>query len=104
MKYLARIVIFFVVVLSCSVFYAQTRSSVPVKSADSVAVKTVQDTTLTDTVAQDTCYHPLRLIPDSILNPNRPYNKNAFKFRYDAFKEQMKNPWIADALREILTR
>lgn len=104
MKYLARIVILFAVILSYSVFYAQTRSSVPVKSADSVAVKTVQDTTLTDTVVQDTCYHPLRLIPDSILNSNRPYNQNAFKFRYDVFKEQMKNPWIADALREILTR
>lgn len=94
MKNLARIIILFVLVLSNFVFCVQARSSEPAKSADSAIAKTMQDT----------CYHSLRMMPDSVLYSNKPYNQNAFKFRYNALKEQMKNSWIADALREILTR
>ena len=101
MKNLVRIIMLFIVALSSSEFFAQTKSSVPYTS--SKAVKIEQDTTLADTVTPDTCYHPLRLISDSVLNLNRAYNQNAYKFRYNSFKERMKKPWIADALREILT-
>lgn len=86
--------------MSGSVFSAQTISPVPTNEIDTLAVNVLQDTTVVDTIAQDTFYRSLRILPDMTM----PYNQNAFKFKYDAFKEQMKNPWIADALREILFR
>lgn len=32
------------------------------------------------------------------------YNKDAFKFSYDPFKEKMKEPWIGDILKAIIFR
>lgn len=59
MKNLVRIIMLFIVALSSSEFFAQTKSTVTYKSSE--AVKIGQDTSFVDTITQDTCYHPLRL-------------------------------------------
>lgn len=104
MRVLAKFVVAITAIMSSSVFSAQTTSDAPAVGIDSLTVKDVQYTAHTDSIALHPRFYSLRIYPDSVINRNRPYNQNAFKFRYDAFKEQMKNPWIADALREILYR
>lgn len=90
--------------LSSSAFSAQTKSNPPSNIAATVIDNGLNDSADVNKSVSDTCCHSLRLLPDSVLTPKGFYNQNAIKFKYDAFKEQMKKPWIADALREILSR
>ena len=102
MRNLAKCLLFLLIDLNSVAFSAQAVSSPPANSMDSTAIKAIYDTLQIDSTAQNTCYHSLKIQSDSVQNLKRPYNKNAFKFRYEALKEQLKNPWVADALREIL--
>ena len=104
MKNLSKIPVFLIAVLSSSVFSAQTKSNEAVSVVASLIETDSNDSAKAGALMQDSCYHPLRICPDSVMNVTRAYNRNALKFKYDAFKEQMNNPWIADALREILFR
>lgn len=99
MKNLARFVILLIVCLSSPGFSAQSISNAASNQVDTLCIKAIPDT-----AARDTCCNSIRFCPDSVLRLRMPYNQNALKFRYDAFKMQMKHPWIADALREILSR
>lgn len=50
-------------------------------------------------------YRPMMLHRDSVRHSLRSaYNQNAFRMRYDPFKEKMKEPWLGDILREIFFR
>lgn len=76
-------------------------------SNDSLALDTTTQDTLVSTSidysAIDTVlYRSIMLYRDSIgYNLKKPYNKDDFKFKYDSFKEKMKEPWIGDILKEI---
>ena len=104
MRSFARFVILLIAVQSCSVFSAQNVGNVLICDSDSLPAGKAQEVALMDTSALDNAHHPLSSYPDSLLDLNRPYNRDFFKFRYDASRARMRNPWIADALREVLFR
>lgn len=41
------------------------------------------------------------LYQDSFRNLKKTYNKDVFNFKYDPFKEKMKEPWIGDILKDF---
>lgn len=102
MRNFAKCLLFFLTGLNSQFFSAQTVSNPSANGMDSTAIKAIPDTLQMTSTAQNTCYHSFRIQPDSVQNLKRHYNNNAFKFKHDAFKEQMKNSWVADALREII--
>lgn len=53
----------------------------------------------------DTACKSIMFTGDSINNKlNKPYNKDAFRFKYDSFREKMKEPWLNDILKNIFFR
>lgn len=121
MNNLAKIFILLIVVLSSSVFFAQTTNNMIKSRVDTLTINVSNDSLALDTTTQDTLvstsidsstmensaidtvlYRSIMLYRDSIgYNLKKPYNKDDFKFKYDSFKEKMKGPWIGDILKEI---
>lgn len=124
MSCLVRIPILLIIV-SNSALFAQTTSNKIIGSVDTFAINVSQDSLAMDTTMQDTLvvntnvdsltveeyamdtnlYRSIMLYKDSIrYNLNRTCNGDVFKFKYDPFKEKMKEPWIGDILKEIFFR
>ena len=101
MNRFVRIPILLIVVLSNSVLFAQTTSDKIISSVDTFAINVSQDSLAMDTAL----YRPIMLYRDCIrYNLNKACNGDVFKFKYDPFKEKMKEPWIGDILKEIFFR
>ena len=56
-----------------------------------------------DEINDSALYYRLILHYRDSVNHNlkRIYNKDAFKFKDDYFREKMREPWIGDVLRDI---
>lgn len=120
MKNLTKILILLIASLSYSVFFAQTANNRIISNTDTLTLNGLNNSLITDTTRQDTLDVKSRIdsakvkdisLYKSILyrdtihyNLNKPYNKEVFKFKYDSFKEKMKDPWIGDILKEIFFR
>lgn len=125
MSNLAKTPILLIVVLSSSVFFAQTTSLKIINSIDTLTINVSRDSLAIDTTMQDTLvvnanidsltvensaidttlYRSIMLYRYSIrYNLKKPYNKDIFKFKYDSFKEKMKEPWIGDILKDVFFR
>ena len=119
-----KLITLIVVVLNTSSLFAQTTSK-KVSTGDTLAVNIAMDSLAISTTTQDkpvkrqqfdflvvgdkiidtTPYQSIMFHQDSIRkNLNRPYNKDVFNFKYDSFKEKMKDPWIGNILKEIFFR
>lgn len=124
MNNLAKIFILLIIVLSSSVFFAQTTNNMIISSVDTLTINVSNDSLTIDTTTQNTLvstsidsstmensaidtvlYRSIMLYRDSIsYNLKKPYNKDVFKFKYDSFKEKMKEPWIGDILKDFFFR
>lgn len=122
MNNLVKIFILLIVALSSSVFFAQTTNNMITSRVDTLTINVSNDSLAMDTTTQDTLastnidsstvensvidtvsYRSIMLYRDSIrYNLKKPYNKDVLKFKYDSFKEKMKEPWIGDILRRFL--
>jgi hypothetical protein len=127
MKNVFKILILLVVVLSGSSIFAQTNKSFTSDKdtldiafeEDTLVTSTIQDTLATTHTAKDsittkqdginvttdsTLYYRLILqYRDSVRHDlKRTFNKDAFKFEHDYYREKFKQPWIGDILGDIL--
>lgn len=59
-----------------------------------------------DEINDSALYYRLILHYRDSVNHNlkRIYNKDAFKFKDDYFREKMREPWIGDVLRDIFLK
>ena len=120
MKDVLKISILLILALSNGALFAQTNRSLNL-NRDTLDIKFVKDTLVTSTI-QDTLatipavkdsitakqdeindsalYYRLILHYRDSVNHNlkRIYNKDAFKFKDDYFREKMREPWIGDVL------
>lgn len=124
MNNLIKILITLIVVLNTSSLLSQTTIK-KVSTGDTLTVNIAMDSLAISTTTQDkpvkrqqfdflvvgdkiidtTPYQSIMFHQDSIRkNLNRPYNKDVFNFKYDSFKEKMKDPWIGNILKEIFFR
>lgn len=120
MNNLIKILITLIVVLNTSSLLSQTTIK-KVSTGDTLAVDSLAISTTTqdkpvkrqqfdflvvgDKIIDTTPYQSIMFHQDSIRkNLNRPYNKDVFNFKYDSFKEKMKDPWIGNFLKEIFFR
>ena len=102
MSNFTKIFILLVVSINSSVFFAGTESNNKINNADTLTVNALNDSLTNDNT---TLYKSIILNRDSFrYYLNKPYNKASFKFKYDSFKEKMKDPWIGDILKEIFFR
>lgn len=102
MSNFTKIFILLVVSINSSVFFAGTESNNKINNADTLNVNALNDSLTNDNT---TLYKSIILNRDSFsYYLNKPYNKESFKFKYDSFKEKMKDPWIGDILKEIFFR
>ena len=112
MKDVLKISILLILALSNGALFAQANRSLNL-NRDTLDLKFVKDTLVTSTI-QDTLakqdeindsalYYRLILHYRDSVNHNlkRIYNKDAFKFKDDYFREKMREPWIGDVLRYI---
>ena len=68
---------------------------------DNYADSLTNETNIADTAS----YQSIMFYQNGIRNNlSRSYGKNAFNFKYDSFKEKMKEPWIGDILKELFFR
>lgn len=127
MKDVFKILILLAVVLSGSSLFAQTNKSFTSDKdtldiafeEDTLVTSTIQDTLVTTHTAKDsittkqdgnnvatdsTLYYRLILqYRDSVRHDfKRTFNKDAFKFEHDYYREKFKQPWIGDILGDIL--
>lgn len=127
MKNVFKILILLVVVLSGSSIFAQTNKSFTSDKdtldiafeEDTLVTSTIHDTLATTHTAKDsittkqdginvttdsTLYYRLILqYRDSVRHDlKRTFNKDAFKFEHDYYREKFKQPWIGDILGDIL--
>ena len=123
MKDVLKISILLILALSNGALFAQTNRSLN-SDKDTLDIKFVKDTLVTSTIqdtlatthaAKDSIIAKQDEINDSALyyrlilhyrdsvnhNLKRIYNKDAFKFKDDYFREKMREPWIGDVLRDI---
>lgn len=120
-----KISILLIVALSAPAFCAWSSSKTVISNTGTFVINVSQDSLVVDTTAQDiiavnahvdsltvgngvadsTLYRSIILYMDSSrCNLRRPYDKDAVKFRYDSFKEKIKEPWIGDILKDIFFR
>ena len=124
MKDVLKISILLILALSNGALFAQTNRSLNL-NRDTLDIKFVKDTLVTSTI-QDTLaaipavkdsitakqdeindsalYYRLILHYRDSVNHNlkRIYNKDAFKFKDDYFREKMREPWIGDVLKRYI--
>jgi hypothetical protein len=121
MNNLAKISILLIIVLSSSTFGTQPTRNRIISSAGTLTINAPQDSLAMDTTMQEksvdgtnidsltvghsaidtTLYRSTMLYQDSFRNLKKTYNKDVFKFKYDPFKEKMKEPWIGDILKDF---
>lgn len=123
MKDVLKISILLILALSNGALFAQTnrylnlnRDTLDIKFVkDTLVTSTIQDTLATISAVKDSITAKQDEINDSALyyrlilhyrdsvnhNLKRIYNKDAFKFKDDYFREKMREPWIGDVLRDI---
>ncbi len=121
MNNLAKISILLIIVLSSSAFGTQPTRNRIISSAGTLTINAPQDSLAMDTTMQEksvnetnidsltvghstidtTLYRSTMLYQDSFRNLKKTYNKDVFKFKYDPFKEKMKEPWIGDILKDF---
>lgn len=99
-----KTLIVLIVVLNNSSFFAQTTNQRIVSCVDTINV--AKDSLVIENSAIDTAFcRAIMFYGDSIrYNLKKPYNKDVFKFKYDSFREKMKDAWLGDILKEILFR
>ncbi len=109
------VTMFFAIILGNNTLFAQTRSGKLFNAAkDTLVINATKDTLATNTVKDslaaknemnvtaDTTSYLFVVHHDSVpYNPPKTYNKDAFKFKYDAFREKMKEPWLGGILKDI---
>ena len=106
MKDVLKISILLILALSNGALFAQTNRSLNL-NRDTLDIKFVKDTLVTSTIQDEindsALYYRLILHYRDSVNHNlkRIYNKDAFKFKDDYFREKMREPWIGDVLRDI---
>ena len=121
MNNLAKISILLIIVLSSSTFGTQPTRNRIISSAGTLTINAPQDSLAMDTKKKEksvdgtnidsltvghsaidtTLYRSTMLYQDSFRNLKKTYNKDVFKFKYDPFKEKMKEPWIGDILKDF---
>ena len=115
MRNFIKIFLLLIVLLSHSPFHARTicggikgcADVLMINEVPDSFVKAVNDYSLIagKKAAVTFLYRPMMLHRDSVRHSlRRAYNQNAFRMRYDPFKEKMKEPWLGDILREIFFR
>lgn len=57
-----------------------------------------------DSVADTTQHKSIVLRPNSTHHHQKQYDRNVLNFKYDSFREKMKEPWLGDILKGILFR
>ena len=127
MKDVLKISILLILALSNGALFAQTnrylnlnRDTLDIKFVkDMLVTSTIQDTLATIPAVKDsitakqdeinvatdsTLYYRLILqYRDSVRHDfKRTFNKDAFKFEHDYYREKFKQPWIGDILGDIL--
>ena len=127
MKDVLKISILLILALSNGALFAQTnrylnlnRDKLDIKFVkDTLVTSTIQDTLATIPAVKDsitakqdeinvatdsTLYYRLILqYRDSVRHDfKRTFNKDAFKFEHDYYREKFKQPWIGDILGDIL--
>lgn len=127
MKDVLKILILLVVVLSGSSLFAQTnklfksdKDTLDIAfEKDTLVTSTIQDTLVTTHTAKDsitTKQDGINVTADSTLyyrlilqyrdsmhhNFKRTFNKDAFKFEHDYYREKFRQPWLGDILGDIL--
>ena len=127
MKDVLKISILLILALSNGALFAQTnrylnlnRDTLDIKFVkDTLVTSTIQDTLATIPAVKDsittkqdvinvatdsTLYYRLILqYRDSVRHDfKRTFNKDAFKFEHDYYREKFKQPWIGDILGDIL--
>ena len=114
MKDVLKISILLILALSNGALFAQTNRSLNL-NRDTLVTSTIQDTLAAIPAVKDSITAKQDEINDSALyyrlilhyrdsvnhNLKRIYNKDAFKFKDDYFREKMREPWIGDVLRDI---
>lgn len=106
MNNFVKTLIALILVLNSSSLFAQTTTQRIVSSADTLTINVAKDSLIAENSVIDTTFcRSIMSYGDSIrYNLKKPYNKDVFKFKYDSFKEKMKDAWIGDILKEILFR
>ena len=122
MNNLAKISILLIIVLSSSTFGTQPTRNRIISSAGTLTINAPQDSLAMDTTMQEksvdgtnidsltvghsaidtTLYRSTMLYQDSFRNLKKTYNKDVFKFKYDPFKEKMKESSIGDILKDVV--
>lgn len=127
MKDVLKISILLILALSNGALFAQTnrylnlnRDTLDIKFVkDTLVTSTIQDTLATIPAVKDsittkqdginvatdsTLYYRLILqYRDSVRHDfKRTFNKDAFKFEHDYYREKFKQPWVGDILGDIL--
>ena len=124
MKDVLKISILLILALSNGALFAQTnrylnlnRDTLDIKFVkDTLVTSTIQDTLATipavkdsitakqDEINDSALYYRLILqYRDSVRHDfKRTFNKDAFKFEHDYYREKFKQPWIGDILGDIL--
>ena len=127
MKDVLKISILLILALSNGALFAQTnrylnlnRDTLDIKFVkDMLVTSTIQDTLATIPAVKDsittkqdginvatdsTLYYRLILqYRDSVRHDfKRTFNKDAFKFEHDYYREKFKQPWVGDILGDIL--
>ena len=127
MKDVLKISILLILALSNGALFAQTnrylnlnRDTLDIKFVkDTLVASTIQDTLATIPAVKDsittkqdginvatdsTLYYRLILqYRDSVRHDfKRTFNKDAFKFEHDYYREKFKQPWVGDILGDIL--
>lgn len=127
MKDVLKISILLILALSNGALFAQTNRSLN-SDKDTLDIKFVKDTLVTSTIqdtlatipavkdsittkqdginvaTDSTLYYRLILqYRDSVRHDfKRTFNKDAFKFEHDYYREKFKQPWVGDILGDIL--
>ena len=118
MKDVLKISILLILALSNGALFAQTnrylnlnRDTLDIKFVkDTLVTSTIQDTLATipavNVATDSTLYYRLILqYRDSVRHDfKRTFNKDAFKFEHDYYREKFKQPWIGDILKNILSK
>ena len=129
MKDVLKISILLILALSNGALFAQTnrylnlnRDTLDIKFVkDTLVTSTIQDTLATIPAVKDsittkqdginvatdsTLYYRLILqYRDSVRHDfKRTFNKDAFKFEHDYYREKFKQPWVGDILKNILSK
>ena len=106
-----KILILMLAVLNTPAF-AQTANTTQIASAmdttpqDTIKIKTNVTSSAKESNTIDTtqCRYVMLYRNYFRYSLNKTYNKDAFNIKHNSFKGKKKEPWIADALKEIIFR